>query len=377
MTLICPTSCTVGNRLGSGVSIQSSSNKWYSLNLAKGYNYITSGIPSVINVNETIIVAASSSIITFEVDQVAATQADFVCLLNGNSLSPTNTRFSTNLVFGIKFYSTQDLILQEKISVPASYSEIGVYKLLASLTYYSSNSTNIVITNLTSSLNVIAAQTSAQTIQTTSSQPFLLTIQTSGVFQNSTNINVILSNATYDINGCLLSCSNQGECVLNMITSQYECVCIEFFSGKSCKKDIRPCSSYPCLNQGRCLNHIANMSLNASFTCECFYPYYGRNCQFKIELCSNITCSGNGFCVFVGNATQCQCKQYFSGNECEVVSSKLKTMKIIISTATIATVLVFVAFVFMVLACDYTSFLQGKFKPKRRKTVRASKNEKK
>ena len=175
----------------------------------------------------------------------------------------------------------------------------------------------------------------------------------------------LLSTATYDLSGCLQSCSFQGFCLFNPVNSHYECNCIDFITGTACSSDTRPCSSSPCLNGGSCTDFSSSQTqLNISTTeyiCSCTYLYYGDNCENKINICQNITCSGNGFCKDLGNATKCICKKYFSGDNCEIEASDLKTVKAVISTATVVAYVIFGMSILMVLFCDFTSYLTGKF----------------
>ena len=94
----------------------------------------------------------------------------------------------------------------------------------------------------------------------------------------------ILTNSNYDLSACLKNCSNNGLCLLNTTNQKYSCQCFTHFNGISCQFDTRPCSKYPCLNNGTCLNTNLNTS---EFKCQCQLNYFGLNCETKIDLCKN------------------------------------------------------------------------------------------
>ena len=128
---------------------------------------------------------------------------------------------------------------------------------------------------------------------------------------------LILQSSQYDINKCLLNCSNIGICKLNTQTNAYYCECEKYFVGTSCQTDTRFCiSSNPCLNNGSCIV----LGNNTSFRCECGANYYGIFCEKQVDYCLNRTCSSHGYCLV--NATvklaQCRCYRGFSGDDCEL-----------------------------------------------------------
>ena len=134
-------------------------------------------------------------------------------------------------------------------------------------------------------------------------------------------INLLQQNTSIDI--CLQNCSNQGICQLN---ETYVCVCSEYFIGSKCQTDIRPCASYPCLNNGTCLN------INETdFACECQKSFHGLRCENQDDLCRNRTCSKNGYC-FVNSTrkvSQCKCSIGFSGDDCENEDNSSKQVRTI------------------------------------------------
>ena len=98
-----------------------------------------------------------------------------------------------------------------------------------------------------------------------------------------------------------------------------------------CERDLRQCSSFPCMRNGTC-NNLINSTNNLTtydFECKCQFPYYGRYCHLITDLCWNITCSKQGGCFMNGSTTYCQCYSSFSGLNCEIVSEALQTARLI------------------------------------------------
>jgi hypothetical protein len=360
--------------------------QWFSVDLVKGYNFITLGIPSYLNQNDYIIVTADSSIITYEINANNGDKSDYACLTKSDSQSKSYLDCSQSpfgFKFGIKLYTSLDSLSVQK-SVPASYTQPGIYNLTATLQYYS-NETEIVKTFLSTSIEVISLEVTTKTLTTPNfhdeafssttasneltSQDFLITV----LFNNFTFISTLFSNITYDLSGCLRSCSFNGVCFLNQSNFHYECSCFKYYMGSSCQINTRQCSSFPCLNNGFCIDYFENSTMN-TFTCQCTYPYFGNNCELKVNLCLNKTCSNNGYCKDLGYSSKCYCKSYFSGDECEIMSNALKTIHGIISTATILAICILIAFALLILFFDYTAWKFGKFRPKpKNKTKKLSK----
>ena len=129
-----------------------------------------------------------------------------------------------------------------------------------------------------------------------------------------------------DLTGCLTNCSSRGLCKLDLVTQMYACACITYFSGSACKIDSRPCSQYPCLNNGTCTDSVTT-SNGSTFTCECEANYYGTYCEHEIDVCHNKTCSGNGYCIKEQDVATCKCFTSYSGLNCEIESSVVKLVK--------------------------------------------------
>ncbi|CAF1035290.1 unnamed protein product [Brachionus calyciflorus] len=160
-----------------------------------------------------------------------------------------------------------------------------------------------------------------------------------------------------DLNDCLTNCSNQGVCKYFKNVNKYKCDCDVGFFGESCQKDLNPCSSSPCLNEGLCL--IMNKS---SFKCECLSNYYtGDFCEKEIDLCQNETCSSQGRCSVQNKKPKCYCFNLFSGEKCQIESNDGKVIKQIIKTATIITIIILVSFFLILILIDVSNyFARGK-----------------
>ena len=106
--------------------------------------------------------------------------------------------------------------------------------------------------------------------------------------------------------------------------SKYSCKCFIHFIGSSCQTDSRPCSKYPCLNNGTCLNTNIN---ETEFECKCKNNFYGLYCENKIDLCQNQTCSNNGRCIMNNSLTTCKCNNGFNGDNCELENESIKILR--------------------------------------------------
>ncbi len=101
----------------------------------------------------------------------------------------------------------------------------------------------------------------------------------------------------FDLSRCASNCTNRGLCKLGL-NNTYYCECFADYIGPTCLVDARPCTQFPCLNNGTCLQ-ASNNNGSYNFTCDCKKNYNGDRCQyFDFEgLCANLSCV-NGFCKF-------------------------------------------------------------------------------
>ncbi|CAF0942362.1 unnamed protein product [Brachionus calyciflorus] len=173
-------------------------------------------------------------------------------------------------------------------------------------------------TTTTSTVSTLTTSTSTTTTST------LSTLTTSTLItkicpikgQNDNDFVNILSGRT-DLTACLANCSNYGEYTHEVALDKFNCSCREIYYGSSCKSDLRPCSSNPCLNNENCSNININRSLN--YKCQCFDSYSGRNCEFKKEICSAEICSNKGFCYYFNQNPKCKCFYLYDGDKCEMI----------------------------------------------------------
>ena len=145
----------------------------------------------------------------------------------------------------------------------------------------------------------------------------------------ASNLNEILdimsAQTTGDLTGCLIKCFNNGQCQQNPITRMYGCLCNQYFFGSQCESDIRPCSKYPCLNNGVCSNVFTSNEI-ANFQCACKNSYFGVYCENQVDPCQNKTCA-NGYCINNGSVPYCKCLNNYYGNECELEMAAIKVVR--------------------------------------------------
>jgi hypothetical protein len=176
------------------------------------------------------------------------------------------------------------------------------------------------------------------------------------LFNNSEIISLLNSN--YDLNGCIVNCSNSGQCKFDFLINNFFCSCNSIYlSGYACQIDLRPCSSNPCLNNATCVDFSNSGSYSSSlFSCVCDEYYEGFYCESKIDVCQNETCSSHGYCLDVNNKAKCACSSMYWGERCEMESNELKTAKEIISIASILAVVIIILFYIFIFLLDVAKF---------------------
>ncbi|CAF1029327.1 unnamed protein product, partial [Brachionus calyciflorus] len=168
----------------------------------------------------------------------------------------------------------------------------------------------------------------------------------------------------FDFNDCLLNCSNHGECIYDNLLDKFFCNCQENYYGSSCKLNVKPCSSNPCLNNGICLNVLTNNIFN--YECQCSNQFYsGRNCEFRKDVCFNETCSNKGNCYDSNHTAKCKCFSMYSGDKCEIESRDLKEIKRTIKATSILAIIIIVCLYGLLIILDV--FCKSKSKRKNKK----------
>ena len=175
-----------------------------------------------------------------------------------------------------------------------------------------------------------------------------------------------LLNSNYDLSGCLVNCSNNGQCKFDSLINNFFCSCSSIYlSGYACQIDTRPCSSNPCLNNATCVDYSNSANYNmssllstnsSSFYCLCNQYHKGYFCELEIDVCQNETCSSNGNCFASNHMPKCKCFNMYSGDKCEFESSDLKTVKAMISFTTFLAIIIIVLFYCVFVLMDITKY---------------------
>ena len=242
-----------------------------------------------------------------------------------------------------------------KTSISSSTS-----KTTSTSTYRSEIDTNIITsTTQTSSSPIIisASSTSASyslsTISDISSLNSVLFTNSFNIVQLHLSQTMFLLNSNYDLNGCIVNCSNNGQCKFDSLINDFICSCNSIYlSGYACQIDTRPCSSNPCLNNATCVDYS-----NSSFSCVCDMYHNGAYCESEIDICQNETCSSNGNCFDLNKLAKCKCFNMYSGERCELESNELKTAKQITSSVVIFAIAIISFFYIFVVLMDVSKLL--------------------
>ena len=76
-----------------------------------------------------------------------------------------------------------------------------------------------------------------------------------------------------------------------------------FFAGKLCELEADFCASNPCVNCGRCINHVDG------FTCECGVGFKGQYCEATVDHCESRPCMHGGTCLREFDGFTCVCRE--------------------------------------------------------------------
>ncbi|CAB3372126.1 Hypothetical predicted protein [Cloeon dipterum] len=105
-------------------------------------------------------------------------------------------------------------------------------------------------------------------------------------------------------------CLNGGTCK-NTAPDNYQCACLEGFSGTNCEIVKNPCAVAPCKNKGVC------QEANGHFNCTCAAGWTGHTCETNIDECDSSPCKNGGTCVDLVNNYRCICPFGWKGATCE------------------------------------------------------------
>ena len=194
---------------------------------------------------------------------------------------------------------------------------------------------------------------------------------------NDLNSIVYLLDKKIDLNDCLNNCSGNGICIQST-DEKYKCICFEDYEGITCQTNKHKCIRKPCLNNGICTETKVYSNFTHDFiyefNCTCSERFYGTYCEKMKNVCKDITCSGNGVCYYNQNLEieECRCFSYFSGRNCETESVEIKTIKKIISTATIISIIIIFLLISTFIIIDIISVFinrKNKVSPKRKRKI--------
>jgi hypothetical protein len=129
------------------------------------------------------------------------------------------------------------------------------------------------------------------------------------------------------------------------------------------------CPENKCLNNATCQvvqsNNLNNFE-NISYFCNCEKNYYGTYCENKIDLCENQTCSYHGTCIELDLGEKCKCFIMYEGEYCQFESASLKTVKMVISTASIIAILTLISLYLLMILMDLFKYFISKKRNKKK-----------
>ena len=70
---------------------------------------------------------------------------------------------------------------------------------------------------------------------------------------------MLVSPLSLEIDNCASNpCNNGGRCF--SVKDDYECECLDGFSGKNCDDEVSQCLSNPCYSNARCVDKVCCLS---------------------------------------------------------------------------------------------------------------------
>jgi hypothetical protein len=100
--------------------------------------------------------------------------------------------------------------------------------------------------------------------------------------------------------------------------------------------------------------------LDGTFNCTCAPGWEGDHCESKINYCFNITCKNQGVCrpLFLNYSCECLGNSY-SGQYCEIVSTKIKVYKIVSKSFAYIAIIAMVCVAMFVIIMDILKYCFG------------------
>lgn len=116
-----------------------------------------------------------------------------------------------------------------------------------------------------------------------------------------------------DLNYCGTNqpCKNGGTC-MNTEPDEYDCACLDGYSGKNCEIAEHACLSNPCANGGTC------HEVPSGFECHCPAGWSGPTCAEDTDECASSPCAHGGTCINMENSFECLCPPQWTGRSCQI-----------------------------------------------------------
>ncbi|KAK0133822.1 Protein jagged-2 [Merluccius polli] len=109
-------------------------------------------------------------------------------------------------------------------------------------------------------------------------------------------------------------CVNGGTC-MNTEPDEYQCICPQGYSGKTCQIAEHACMSDPCANSGTCYE------VPSGFECHCPPGWEGPTCANNLDECASGPCAHGGTCINKDNSFECVCPPQWKGQTCQIALS--------------------------------------------------------
>ncbi|XP_012216127.2 sushi, von Willebrand factor type A, EGF and pentraxin domain-containing protein 1 isoform X1 [Linepithema humile] len=112
----------------------------------------------------------------------------------------------------------------------------------------------------------------------------------------------------------LMPCEEGSVC--RTVNGTWRCFCKSGFLGRHC--NLLPCDWLPCPANAICVNLKEENATRESYRCDCPDGYTGEDCMTRINHCERLPCLNNGKCINHVNNYTCDCHILFTGRNCEI-----------------------------------------------------------